>query len=47
MVFAGGSHCLWCPKNKWNPLLDASVALKIGKNELKCEKITTLQNRWG
>jgi hypothetical protein len=34
-------------KIKWNPLLEASVALKIGKNELKCEKITTLQNRWG
>jgi hypothetical protein len=47
IVFAGGSHCLWCLKNEWNPLLDASVALKKWQNWIKCEEITMLQNRWG
>jgi hypothetical protein len=39
IVFAGGSHCLWCPKSEWNPLLDASVALKMGKNGLNARKL--------
>jgi len=38
-VFAGGPHCLWCPKTRWSPPLGASMALKIGKNELETRKL--------
>jgi len=39
----GKPHCLWCPKNRWSPLLGASVALKIGKNELEARKLQPLK----
>jgi hypothetical protein len=37
-VFARGPHCLWCSKSRWSPPLDASIALKISKNELEERK---------
>jgi hypothetical protein len=42
-IFVGKPHCLWCPKNRWRPLLGASVALKIGKNELEARKLQPLK----
>jgi len=38
-VFVGGPHFLWCPKNRWNSPLGASVTLKVGKNGLKARKL--------
>jgi hypothetical protein len=38
-VFAGGPHYVWCPKTRWSPPLGASIALKIGKNELETKKL--------
>ncbi len=39
LVFAGGPHCLWCPKSRWSPPLGASMALKINKNEQEMRKL--------
>jgi hypothetical protein len=43
-VFAGGSHCLWCPKSRWSPPLGTPITLKIGKIWLEARK---LQSRRG
>jgi len=43
-VFAGGSHCLWCPKSRWSPPLGTPITLKIGKIWLEARK---LQSRGG
>ncbi len=42
-VFVGEPHCLWCPQSRWRPPLGASIALKIGKNELQAKKLQPLE----
>jgi hypothetical protein len=37
--FCRRAHCLWCPKTRWSPPLGATIALKIGKNELEARKL--------
>ncbi len=38
-VFAGGPHCLWCPKRRWSPPLCTSIGLQIDKNGLEVRKL--------
>jgi len=39
IVCGRGAHCLWCPRNRWNFLFAAFVALKIGENGLEARKL--------